>query len=131
MRQPSLFVTLLLILTGFFLVFVSLVRGEVLAAAVSFTLFFTFWMALQIQRDPHLTQQKTRRYLRMAALIGALAFIASLAAFVGSLVQGHYSDALQRVAPAILVSSIAWRYRKDWPVWLRTEAPATKDADSQ
>jgi hypothetical protein len=130
-RQTSPFVSALLFLTGFFLLSTALIRGELFVAGIIFLLFFTFWLALQINRDPHLELQKTKRLLRIAGLIGVLIVVASVAAFAGSLIQGDYSAALKKLAPAILVSSIAWRYRKDWLAWLRTGVPATKNTDSQ
>ncbi len=120
MRRPSILVKALIVMSGVFFVFSFSMIQMPEAAFAAFIFFFFLWSVLQsVGRDPNLTDTKSRRYFRFVAFIGLLVILASGYGFVANILNAQYGNAFRSLGPAILILGINWKYRKQWPLWLR------------
>jgi TRAP-type C4-dicarboxylate transport system permease small subunit len=120
MRKPSLFVRLLIVITGGFLTLPFLLMRNFTAAAFSFLFFAVCWSLLQfVGRNQAGMNSKTKWHFRFILLVGFCGMTVALYLFVTSLLNGQYKYAASALSSFILIVGNAWRYRIDLIAWLK------------
>lgn len=120
MRRPSLFVRVLVVLTGVVFVLSSLLMRQLEAAIGLFIFFLVCWALLHsIGQNPMVKDSPAWRYWRLIILMGMVCVPVGIYFFVEALVNGQFATALHRLAALMLIVGPAWRYRKECVACLR------------
>jgi len=84
--------------------------------------FFLCWALLHsIGQNPTVKGSSAWWYFRIIILMGVAGMFVGMSFLVDALIEGQFVAALRSLAALIMIAGPAWRYRKEWIVWLRND----------